>query len=401
MWGAMIFWTICIILTAVVAGLIVMPLLRGDQVAVEAPDVGFYRAQLAELERDLERGVIERAEAERARVEIARRLIAADARAAEVTPSPPAPFLAIAVVLVTAGLGLGGYFYLGAPGYSDMPLKARIAASDEMRRNRPTQKALEAAALPMAPVDLPDDYLQSVAQLRALVPTRPDDIRGWELLAYHESQMRNFPAAVAAQGRVLALKGVKATIEDRKRMVDLMVTAADGLVSPEAEGFVRRILDENPEDVAGLYYMGALYVQTDRPDVALRLWRPIAANGDPTQFFVATIRSQIEDAAFRAGVKYTLPAAVGPSAQDIANADDMSAEDRQGMIQGMVAQLAGRLAAEGGPASEWARLIGAYGVLGETGKATEVWLEAAEVFAGSGAAMTTLRAAATAAGVVE
>lgn len=397
----MIFWIICIVLTAVVAGLVVMPLLRGDQLVEDAPDVAFYRAQLEELDRDLERGVLDIAEAERARVEVARRLIAADARAAEVTPSPPAPMLAIAVILLAAGMGLGGYFYLGVPGYADLPLKARIATSDEMRASRPTQKAMEAAAAPAAPATYPDDYLESVARLRQIVPTRPDELAGWELLAYHESQLRNYPAAVAAQARVLALKGADATIEDRTRIVDVMVMAADGFVSPEAEGYVRQILEADPENVAGLYYMGALYYQTDRPDVALRLWRPVAADGDPTQYHVQAIRAQIEDAAYLAGVKYTLPAAVGPSAEDIANASDMSAEDRQGMIQGMVSQLAGRLADEGGPASEWARLIGAYGVLGETEKASEVWLEASEVFAGSVGAMETLRAAAVSAGVAE
>jgi cytochrome c-type biogenesis protein CcmH len=199
----------------------------------------------------------------------------------------------------------------------------------------------------------------------------------------------------------LTLKGADVTNDDRRRMVDLMVTAADGMVSPETEAFVRRILEEDPEDEVALYYMGALYYQTDRADVALRLWRPIAENGDPSSFHVAAVRSQIEDAAFRAGVKYTLPDEKGPSAADIANAQDMTEEDRQNMIRGMVAQLAGRLADEGGPASDWARLIGAYGVLGETDKATEVWLEASEVFASSGAAMSTLRAAATAAGVAE
>lgn len=397
----MIFWIICIVLTLVVAGMVVAPLVRGDSDAAEAPDVAFYRAQLEELDRDLERGVIDSVEAERARVEVARRLLGADARAADVTTNPPSPILAVVVVGLIAALGLGSYVFLGAPGYGDLPLKARIAASDEMRANRPTQSALEAAATPAPLVDFPDEYLASVAQLRIIVPTRPDDMRGWELLAYHESQMRNYAAAAAAQARVLALKGKDTTIEDRKRLVDLMVSAADGLVSPQAEGFVRQILNESPDDAAGLYYMGALYYQTDRPDVALRLWRPVAANGDPTLFHVAAIRSQIEDAAFRAGEKYTLPEVAGPSAEDIANAQDMTEEDRQGMIRGMVAQLAGRLADEGGPATEWARLISAYGVLGETANATEIWLEASEVFAGSGAAMTTLREAAQAAGVTE
>lgn len=397
----MIFWIICIVLTLVVAGLIVTPLMRPDPSTAASPDVAFYRAQLTELDRDLERGVIDSAEAERARVEVARRLLAADQRAAETAPSKPSPMLAIGVAIVIAALGFGAYSHLGAPGYADLPLSARITASDEMRANRPTQKALEAAAIPAPIVDFPDEYLESVAQLRTLVPTRPDDLRGWELLAYHETQMRNYSAAVAAQGRVLTLKGADVTNDDRRRMVDLMVTAADGMVSPETEAFVRRILEEDPEDEAALYYMGALYYQTDRADVALRLWRPIAENGDPSSFHVAAVRSQIEDAAFRAGVKYTLPDGKGPNAEDIANAQDMTEEDRQGMIRGMVAQLAGRLADEGGPASDWARLIGAYGVLGETDKATEVWLEASEVFASSGAAMSTLRAAAMAAGVAE
>ena len=397
----MIFWIICIVLTLVVAGLIVTPLMRPDPSIEASPDVAFYRAQLTELDRDLERGVIDSAEAERARVEVARRLLAADERAAEIAPSKPSPMLAVGVAIVIAALGFGAYSFLGAPGYADLPLSARIAASDEMRANRPTQKALEAAAIPAPIVDFPDEYLESAAQLRALVPTRPDDLRGWELLAYHETQMRNYSAAVAAQGRVLTLKGADVTNDDRRRMVDLMVTAADGMVSPETEAFVRRILEEDPEDEVALYYMGALYYQTDRADVALRLWRPIAENGDPSSFHVAAVRSQIEDAAFRAGVKYTLPDEKGPSAADIANAQDMTEEDRQNMIRGMVAQLAGRLADEGGPASDWARLIGAYGVLGETDKATEVWLEASEVFASSGAAMSTLRAAATAAGVAE
>ena len=53
----------------------------------------------------------------------------------------------------------------------------------------------------------------------------------------------------------------------------------------------------------------------------------------------------------------------------------------------------------GGRADEWARLITAYGVLGETTAASEVWLEAKEVFATSNAAMDILRTAATGAGV--
>jgi cytochrome c-type biogenesis protein CcmH len=45
-------------------------------------------------------------------------------------------------------------------------------------------------------------------------------------------------------------------------------------------------------------------------------------------------------------------------------AAEMAPEDRAAMIEGMVEGLAGRLATEGGPPEDWARLITAFGVLG-------------------------------------
>jgi cytochrome c-type biogenesis protein CcmH len=47
----------------------------------------------------------------------------------------------------------------------------------------------------------------------------------------------------------------------------------------------------------------------------------------------------------------------------------LPAEDRQAAVKGMVESLAQRLAASGGTAEEWARLVRSYAVLGERGKA--------------------------------
>lgn len=64
------------------------------------------------------------------------------------------------------------------------------------------------------------------------------------------------------------------------------------------------------------------------------------------------------------------------------------------MIEGMVAQLGARLANEGGPVEDWARLIRALGVLGRTGEASAIWREARDAFADDPAAQEALRAAA-------
>ncbi len=59
----------------------------------------------------------------------------------------------------------------------------------------------------------------------------------------------------------------------------------------------------------------------------------------------------------------------------------MTPEDRMDMIRSMVDGLSDRLATDGGPPEDWARLINALGVLGDTEQAAAIWTEAQSVFA--------------------
>jgi cytochrome c-type biogenesis protein CcmH len=145
--------------------------------------------------------------------------------------------------------------------------------------------------------------------------------------------------------------------------------------------------------------------QLGRPDRTFSLWAPLLDRSAPTDPWVAPIRAQIERIASEAGEnRYVLPpdaSAPGPTAEDMQAAQDMTPEERQAMIEGMVAQLGERLATEGGPAEDWARLIGAYGVLGESDRARAIWTEAQARFAGRDADLAIVRTAAEQAGVAE
>ena len=103
--------------------------------------------------------------------------------------------------------------------------------------------------------------------------------------------------------------------------------------------------------------------------------------------WVPVIRQEIAAVAAAAGVRYRPPEIRGPSAADIAAAEDLTAEERQDMIRGMVEGLSDRLATEGGPARDWARLITALGVLGEATRAREIADEARLVFADDAGAL--------------
>ncbi|SDF79207.1 c-type cytochrome biogenesis protein CcmI [Sulfitobacter delicatus] len=407
----MTFWIISGAMALLVGGLLARAAWRGADTPLPAQadyDLKVYRDQLAEVERDVARGVVPEADAARIRTEISRRILAADAACDKVASGGgrPAPWVLALGVLVLGGSALGLYWKLGQPGYGDLALADRIAFAEDMRRNRPDQ-ASAVASLPASPTTegLSADYLKLIQQLRATVKERPDDVQGQVLLAQNEARIGNFAAAADAQANVLRLKGAERSAKDIADYAELLVLAAGGYVSPEAETALREVLNRDEDNGRARYYLGLMMVQTGRPDVGFRLWDALLRRGPEDAAWIEPIRAQIPQVAALAGVDYELPQvgtgapARGPSAEDIEAATEMTADDRMEMIGGMVAGLSDRLANEGGPPQDWARLITSLGVLGDTDQARAVYENALEVFTGNNAALDMIRAAGERAGV--
>lgn len=404
----MTFWIAATLLASAIAALLMRTLARrgtARRTAAEA-DIGVYRDQLAEISRDAERGVIGAAEAERSRTEIARRILEADrALAATAGKDGSAGPVLVPSVMVVAALAAALLVYerVGAPGYPDMPIAGQIARAEEIRASRPSQAKAEAAAkLPAPPTPAPD-FATLMERLRKAVTERPGDLTGQQLLARNEAALGNFSAAAAAQVQVIGLKAKDATADDYARLTDLYVLATGGYVSPEAELAAGEALAFDRKNGTARFYIGLMWAQTGRPDLAFGFWRALLEEGPEEAPWIAPIRAEIGMLAAAAGVDYTPPAPAaamkGPSSEDVAAASDMSAGDRAEMIKGMVAQLSDRLYSEGGSAEEWARLISSLGVLGDKDKAKEAWDKAQGAFAGQDAALDALRQAAVQAGV--
>ncbi|MFN3644186.1 MAG: c-type cytochrome biogenesis protein CcmI [Gemmobacter sp.] len=405
------FWLAAGGMTLAVAATLMAALWRGRTGAVPAAsDIGVYRDQLDELERDVARGVVAAEEAERIRTEVARRILEADRAArgaAGIMPTPRAARLAAAGVIVLL-LGVGAfvaYGRIGAPGYPDLPLAVRLAEAEARAVARPGQAEAEArfaAARPAAPEPAAEPrHVELMQQLRAVVAARPDDLQGQELLARNEAILGDFAAAHRAQAEVIRLRGAAATAADHAAHAELMILAAGGFVSPEAEAALNRALAADPREPTAHYYMGLMFAQNGRFDLAFRVWRPLLESSPPDAPWVAPIREQIAEVAARAGVDYAPPApARGPDAAAVEAAADMTPEARATMIRGMVEGLMARLATEGGPPEDWAQLIRALGVLGERERAAAIWAEAQGRFAALPEALAMVREAAAAAGIV-
>lgn len=395
-----LFWAIAAVLTAMVAVLLIQALRRGAAQADTHPDLKVYRDQLAEVDRDLARGTLAVDEAQRLRIEVSRRLLEAD-RALQKAAAPGARGSLIwAAGLVVALLGGSLWLYdrIGAAGYADLPLSVRLAMADEAYKTRPSQAQAQANT-PPAPVADPDpEFVALMDKLRAAVVARPDDAMGLDLLARNEAALGNYAAALAAQDKLLAVKGDAATPDDRLMAAQIMVAAAGGYVSPEAEAHLIDILQRDPKHGMARYLTGLMFAQVGRPDRAFQIWQPLLEEGPPDAPWVQAVKTDIQGVADQAGIKFSLPADKGPTAADMAAAGDMTAEDRQAMIAGMVGQLEERLLSQGGPVEEWIKLINALQVLDQPDRGRAALASAEAALAADPAGLQAVRDAAAAAG---
>ncbi|MEM8822824.1 MAG: c-type cytochrome biogenesis protein CcmI [Pseudomonadota bacterium] len=398
------FWVVVTFLLAA-SVLVMVAALRASSAKAVSPDVEVYRDQLKELERDTARGTLSPEEAETARVEVARRLLAAD-RAAQKDMGPAGSGArwigAVAVSVPTIGIALVTYYWIGAPGYADLPLQARIEAVEAARAERPGQAVAEAEVPDRIDESRPD-ILEMAGQLRTVLADRPNDLRGWRLAVDTEGGLGNLEAAWRAQDRVVAILGDDAEGGEFAVLAELMILAAGGYVSPEAEQALEEALRRDPLNGSARYYLGLMYAQGGRPDLAWPIWRRLVGDSLPDDPWLIPIYDQIERVSSLAGDPTPLdqlPLPRGSSTDDIEAAGELTLDERMAMIAGMVDGLATRLAGEGGPAGDWGRLITAYGVLGRIDAAAAVYEEAKLVFAEDPAALDILSGAADRAGLV-
>lgn len=370
------------------AVLLVRPLImgRGDAVGQADTDAQVFKDQLAEIDRDLDRGTITEAEAEGARIEVSRRLLSANARARKTAALTPAPqghsgLVAGLALMGTPALAAALYFGIGAPGMQDQPLQERRAQTGAQQQqmpanhpalNRPTQEEAEARiAAEMPPAPQPDDpeYTALVERLEGVVETQPEDAQGRRLLADGLMRLGRYDEAWRHYQTLIELLGPQATADLYATMAEGMVLATGGYVSPEAENAITRSLQLDQTLPIGRYYAGLALRQAGRLDDAIAMWEGLRQDSPADAPYLEWLNMMLaETIRVRDGTP-----APGPTQDQMAAAEDMSPQDRMEMIQGMVSGLNERLTTQGGTPEEWARLMSSYATLNQTEDAMRVY----------------------------
>ncbi|MDQ0469731.1 cytochrome c-type biogenesis protein CcmH [Labrys wisconsinensis] len=359
------FWIVIAVMTGAAALALLWPLARRDAAPDgHAGDIAVYKDQLAEVERDRDRGLIGGAEAEAARIEISRRLIAADAAGRGATAARPSRTrqraAALAVLVAIPALGLGVYGFVGSPSLPDQPLEARLEAS---------------------PDTLSLDEL--VARVEAMLAKNPQDGRAWEVLAPIYLRAGRADDAVQAYGNALRILG--STARRESDYGEAVTVAASNVVTADARKAFERAVALQPDDARAGYYLGLAKEQDGDKQGALADWTALLARAPAASQTAAFLRREIA----RVGGAPAPDTAGGPSAEEVAAAQQMTPEDRARMVRGMVEGLAERLKSGGGSLEDWSKLVRAYSVLGDKDKAATAVVDGRKALSASPDALKT------------
>jgi cytochrome c-type biogenesis protein CcmH len=355
-------WFIMAGMAAIAALAAIWPVLRASPQSADADpatsEAAFYKAQLDEIQRDVERGQLPQSEAASARAEAARRLISlrSEAPKAWSVANPRARLtIAIAIAIGVPVIALPLYAYLGQPQMPDEPLTGRPPAS--LASN---------------------DIEAAVAGVESHLIAKPDDGKGWAVIAPVYMRLERYEDAARAYSEALRLLG-----EDGGRRAaygEALVAAGGGVVTDNARETFVKALAEEPGQPQARFYLALAAEQDGKTAEAIGAYEALVADAAPDAHWVEAVKTRLA----------SLKGATAPGAASAAPAAVPEAQNA--MIEGMVSRLANRLASDGGSFDEWSRLIRAYAVLHEADKAKAALANARKALAPDSNAVASLDA---------
>jgi cytochrome c-type biogenesis protein CcmH len=209
----------------------------------------------------------------------------------------------------------------------------------------------------------------------------PQDIESRLILAQVYARTGRYPEAIEVYRAAIAEVGKQGPVPAilHAALGEALVAAGGGRVGREARLAFAAAIEADPGNARARYYAGLAMAQDGRLEPAIEVWKGLAEDLPGDSPMIGLLRQQIAQAAAEAGLEPPVIAArpapqapagaPGPSAGDVEAAQQMSPEERQEFIRGMVGRLAERLADNPADPDGWLRLARAYLVLREPDKA--------------------------------
>jgi|GEM_PF-54893 len=318
-----------LLLTAVAILLLVLPFLRREAApARNSFDLAVHQDQLTELERDLERGVIDAEAARAARLEIQRRIIALDGDDKTTLATAGqgrfgmmlTAFLVVVVPVASAFV----YFQLGRPHMRDVPLATRILPADQQVAGQ-------------------ESVLAGIQDLQTQLEATPEDGGMWAQLARAQLNASLYGDAAGSFNKAIEFSDENPML--RTELGEALVSGAEGMVTPGALEQFEQVVASVPNEPRALYYIGLASAQEGDVDNAVQTWRDLLevspSNAPFRTQIIRSIRGVLESNGRPADeIIASLPAGGAAAAgADVAGAHSEQDEQIRAMVDGLAARL--------------------------------------------------------------
>jgi cytochrome c-type biogenesis protein CcmH len=371
-------WFVIAGMTLMTVGVLFFPFLRGrtkDAPARADFDIVVYRSQLAEIDQEIERGLLTNDQADAARAEIHRRMLAAE-DAELLNPIKPTRTdgrharvaAAVVLALVVPLCSIAMYELLGSPELPGKPYAWRLKHD-------------------------PDFVVASTADALAVLLQTSPSASGYKRLCQMYFEARQFDKAADAARRAVQLGASDANTWSE--LGESVVMSNDGAVVPEALAAFGNALSLDPTNAPARFYVGLAEAQIGNLKRAVSIWRDLEKSADPNAAWLPLVRDHItamakeggfdpasiapsppaakslhtENTAMEKAMHLATPNAAAPATLPGNAAPPVTEESRNTMVRAMVDRLANRMQTTPNDASGWVRLAHAYNVLGESAKA--------------------------------
>lgn len=271
-------WFVFAALTAAVVALLLIPLLRNRPKAASRAqyDLTVYKDQLAEVDREVERGTLTADQAGAARTEIQRRILAL-AGEAEQAAAPRRVGVAVAAIIAVVPLvGFGVYLTLGQPWLPDQPYAARAGKIAEIKDQAATIRSM-------------------VASLSARLEKQPNDGKGWAMLGRSLRVLGEPAKAQEAYKKAVALMPGDTQVRLEYGAMMLEDVPQGSMLPPEFVQLMREVLAADPKSPDALYFLGVSEAQTGNPAKARDYWTRLMTLLPEGSQERAEIKAQIDE----------------------------------------------------------------------------------------------------------
>jgi len=265
----MIFWLVCAIFVGIALAFLLPPLLqRPDKVSEDGEasskeaNVEVYRDQLAELQADLNNGLITEEQYQQDRQEYERRLLDDVAKMEQVGKASNSRNLAYTLAVALPLIAVLFYLRVGHPS----ALSATPAPAGRATAEAPAASETEAGFSPQR-------IEANVAALAKKLEQNPNDVSGWIMLGRSYNSLEKYAEASAAYKKATALKA-----DDADLWADYafnLAMANGKKLAGEPTDIINKALKLDPENPKALELAGSAAFEAKDFAQAIKYWEKL------------------------------------------------------------------------------------------------------------------------------